>query len=75
MTAVRTVAVNRRGGIASQSPAALVYEVMVKPAQPDEVVVGRRAAVGEEHDVVNLVDASAAPGEPAVVVTAGDMSA
>src|SRR5690606_5660922 len=60
-------------GIALDTPAAVVDEVVVVPAQRDEVVEVGRPAPGPVADVVDLADRALAPGKAAGRVASPDL--
>ena len=58
-------------GVALERPAAFVNEVVMRPAQPDEVPAVRGTVVAlPELDVVDLADLAATAWEAAVVLVA-----
>jgi hypothetical protein len=59
-------------GVAGDAPTVSVDELMMVVAQADQVVPGRRPAVGVEPDVVHLVDAGSTVREAAVFIAGAD---
>jgi len=43
-------------GVTGECPIAVVNQVMMEPAQPGQIGHGRRPALGEEHQMMHLVD-------------------